>query len=693
MKKYLLILIAFIVAISCNQKPSNDAIRSNTSGVLLIDSLSRLAEDLVYSYKYRDADKVLEDLLFQSVRLSNSYGQLKYHLFKGLIAYKQDDVKNAIRYLNHCVENARSQNLYIYTDAFITLGDLYSDINNFYLAHGYYLEGLDLAIASNNNLILRHVYSRIGLVLFRQKQFIQAREYFVKSLDIYKNTSSTFNDFFKMQELINNIGLTYFEQKDYNMAMEQYKIGLAEINRLKTDTLLKVPYLNDKASAKQKESWTSAAEGVVFGNIGRIFLKINQLDSSEFYLKKSIEINLEGIEANDATLSLLYLMELYLKKSDYTEFKVISTITDKAIRKHGFKRIKSRYLMLMSHYYYQTGNYKLAYENHYNFQIISDSLNEISKEVLFTDIPTVYLLLKRSNALELLEKDAEFKNWQNRILIALVIFVFLSLIFIGLYFLKERKIRTKFELLNSQLEDEKKKLKQANKELEILNKEKTMILGVVAHDLRNPINIIKGFTELLSSEEQLSEFNKKSVYYIQQACDKSLDTINDLVEIARFGLDMSIEKEEKNVIKLIQRSVDSYKNQANEKGIRIELAYPQNDELKVMLNEVKFQRVIDNLLSNAIKFTVKGGAVTIEAFGEKDFFVMKVIDNGVGIPADLIPKLFDRFTKAGRYGTAGEKSLGLGMSIVKTIVELHGGKINVESEVDKGTTFTVSIPL
>lgn len=696
LKKYLSVLSLLVlvsVIASCTKKNSIESNRHTNSGVAQIDSLCRQSEDLIYSYKYSEADRVLEDLLVQTVRLNNTYGKLKYHFFKGLKAYKEGDIKNAIRYLNFCVENSRSENLYIYADAFITLGDIYSSINNSYLAHGYYLEGLDIAISSNNNLIIRHVYSRIGLVLFHQKQYAQSREYFVKALDIYKHTSSNFNDFFKIQELTNNIGLTYFEQRDYQMAMEHFREGLRNINSLRNDSVIKVPFLNETASKNLKSTWTNAAEGVIWGNIGRIFLKTNQLDSAEKYFNKNISVNLENIEPYDATLSLLYLMRVYLIKSDFAAFNKTSALAEKTIKKHGFNQLNARLQLLLSEYYFKIGNHKVAFEKQSEFNQLNDSINESSKEILFTDIPTVYFLLKRSNSLELLEKDAELKSWQNRILLSLVVLIFLSFVFIALYLIKERRIRSKFQLLNAQLEEEKSKLELANKELELLNKEKTMILGVVAHDLRNPLNIIKGFADLLIHEEQISELNKKSIEYIHQSCDKALETINDLVEIARFGIDVELKLLPTDVIPMLEHTLGSYQKIAKEKDIYLGLEIHGAKELIVNLNEPKFQRLLDNLVSNAIKFTRKGGAVKIDASKNDLHFILKISDNGVGIPAEYLPKLFDRFTKAGRYGTAGEKSLGLGMSIVKMITEQHHGTIEVESEVDKGTTFTVKIPI
>src|SRR5690606_34370407 len=151
-------------------------------------------------------------------------------------------------------------------------GDIYSDLNNHYLAHGYYLEGLDVALKSEKDYVIRDAYARIGLVLFSQKQFRDSREYFVKSLELYKKTANSFGERFKIQELINNVGLTFFEENDYAMALQYFNMGLQEIEKLEKDTSLNfyqtIKFSNDNLRAQMPKT----AQGVIYGNIGRIYL-------------------------------------------------------------------------------------------------------------------------------------------------------------------------------------------------------------------------------------------------------------------------------------------------------------------------------------------------------------------------------------------------------------------------------------
>jgi two-component system sensor histidine kinase VicK len=115
--------------------------------------------------------------------------------------------------------------------------------------------------------------------------------------------------------------------------------------------------------------------------------------------------------------------------------------------------------------------------------------------------------------------------------------------------------------------------------------------------------------------------------------------------------------------------------------------------LQVNLNTDKFNRVLDNLISNALKFSKEGDNLDIILSKEKNMALLQVQDHGLGIPKDMLPHIFERFTKAGRSGLKGEASTGLGLSIVKQIIEKHGGTITVNSEEGKGSCFSIRLPL
>lgn len=231
-------------------------------------------------------------------------------------------------------------------------------------------------------------------------------------------------------------------------------------------------------------------------------------------------------------------------------------------------------------------------------------------------------------------------------------------------------------------------LKRMNLKLQQLNDTKDNILGIVAHDLRNPITAILGLTDLLSNSPNESNHY---INLINRSCNNALSIIVDLLDITELGNDnytLSTNTIELNT--LINDILVIENHNAINKNITINFN-TNRDDIFVRVNNDKFSRVISNLISNAVKFSHSNSSILITTQYITESVLIKVADNGIGIPKQMQEAIFDKFTKAGRKGTAGEKSFGLGMSIVKQIVELHGGKIWLDSEENKGTTVYIEL--
>jgi signal transduction histidine kinase len=149
--------------------------------------------------------------------------------------------------------------------------------------------------------------------------------------------------------------------------------------------------------------------------------------------------------------------------------------------------------------------------------------------------------------------------------------------------------------------------------------------------------------------------------------------------------------EKVNFFEFVSSSVEMYKPKALKKSIVLNVIKPEK-ELEGHINKLKFSRVIDNLITNAIKFTSENGKIDIGLNDKENEILLSIRDSGIGIPEQLKEGIFTPFSKSGRPGTHNEQSNGLGLSIVKNIVESHKGKIWFESFVGKGTTFYISLP-
>ncbi|ELR71245.1 Sensor histidine kinase of a two component response regulator [Fulvivirga imtechensis AK7] len=226
------------------------------------------------------------------------------------------------------------------------------------------------------------------------------------------------------------------------------------------------------------------------------------------------------------------------------------------------------------------------------------------------------------------------------------------------------------------------------KQLNEANEQKNEVLTMVAHDLKSPINQIKALSSLLKNDA--SDAQKLLLDILEDASDNALDIIGDLIEIAQLEQDIRLKLTNININDLVLKSVSFFDYNARQKNIRLKKSL--SEDATAPIHRAKFKRVIDNLLSNAIKFSPEGETIKIKTEKKQGVVKLSVKDNGIGIAEKNIPKLFNKFSTLRRQGTKGEKSTGLGLSIVYEIVKKHNGEIFVKSEVNRGTTFTIKIP-
>ena len=245
--------------------------------------------------------------------------------------------------------------------------------------------------------------------------------------------------------------------------------------------------------------------------------------------------------------------------------------------------------------------------------------------------------------------------------------------------------------LRKQIEEE---IMQKNAALERLNANKDFFISILAHDLRSPFNSILGFLDLLSKDVRtLSIDDLESQINLVNYSAKT--TYNLLEEILLWTLsqsgDLPFEPVESDLKILCDEIVVLLKPNAEYKNILISTI--QDEDISVFVDTKMFKTIMRNLLSNAIKFTNRGGHISISAKQNHSALLVSVSDNGIGMSAETQSKVFDFSQMFTSEGTVKEKGIGLGMSLCKKFVEIHGGNIWVESELGKGSTFSFSLPL
>ena len=229
------------------------------------------------------------------------------------------------------------------------------------------------------------------------------------------------------------------------------------------------------------------------------------------------------------------------------------------------------------------------------------------------------------------------------------------------------------------------------------NSFKSEILGTVAHDLKNPLGVILGRTEILkeliANAGMLDDNAAAQITHIRDAANRLTEMVDDLVADAMAdALDITIRREQVNISELVQEVAETNRPLATRKEQTIAVSAPSNHV--AICDSDRIREAIDNLISNAVKYSPFGGAIDIMVTQEDDNVVVGIRDQGAGLSPEDISRLFGRFQRLSAKPTAGETSTGLGLSIVKRIVDLHGGRITVESTGDaKGATFKMQLPI
>jgi signal transduction histidine kinase len=257
-----------------------------------------------------------------------------------------------------------------------------------------------------------------------------------------------------------------------------------------------------------------------------------------------------------------------------------------------------------------------------------------------------------------------------------------------------KELEKKVKQRTTDLEYKSRELSEANIRLEKMSQHKSQFLANMSHELRTPLNSILGFSEVLQDKMfgQLNEKQEEYVNYISESGQHLLSLINDILDLSKIEAGrMEMELTEVRIGDLLRDSLTMVKEKAFKHGIELDLKL--EDEIpESHADERKLKQIVFNLLSNAVKFTPYGGKVGIEAVKEEGDIRVTVWDTGIGIKEEDRGKLFKEFEQLDSGVDKRYQGTGLGLALSKRLVEMHGGRIWVESEAGKGSRFSFTLP-
>ncbi len=218
-------------------------------------------------------------------------------------------------------------------------------------------------------------------------------------------------------------------------------------------------------------------------------------------------------------------------------------------------------------------------------------------------------------------------------------------------------------------------------------------MAMMIHELRSPLSVTKGSANMLLNEpEKFTGAQQKAlIKQIEDSAADLLNVVSDLLDVSKIEAGkIELFKHQTNIIGVLKEEVEKYRNIARQRNLELSIRVP-TDDLELNCDPDKIKHIMSNLISNAMKFT-QDGEIKVEVRDLPDYIEVTVADTGIGIPSSLKTKVFDKFVQARALPVSREKGTGLGLVIVKGMVEAHGGKIWIEDNYPKGTKMVYTLP-
>jgi two-component system, sensor histidine kinase and response regulator len=549
-------------------------------------------------------------------------------------------------------------------------------------------------------------------------------------------------DYYRMSLAKVNQGITYRRMSQFGKSMEAYDLAMQAARKGKAKaleasiymnrgSLLNAMQLHAEALENLHESYrlhhelkSERGKAMVAANMGISLKNLGQTDSAIYYYELSAtsfkttgdNYNLAKMYSNigqlyDATgeyqkahIHLDLAIEMMEKQENYIDLvntlnaKSAAFIANQTPRRAITYAQKAATLAQEQDYWLgarnaleylalaaaDIGDYKTAYEAQFKSKVYHDSIYSDEQQTLVAEMQAKFESEKKD--LELLTKDEQLEFQQSKLFYSYYILALLGILIavLALYFLRIRR-------LNQKLEHQQLALSEKNEALKQMDDFKNRLLTIVSHDVRNPLTGLKGILSLQASgaitEAELLEWNVD----VTKRIDLALGMLENLLEWSKIQLVGLKPYKEKLMAELFMRElVEQLQFQAAQKGVNIK--WQVEPGLGVIADRHMLRIAMYNLLNNAIKFSNRNDTVTVNFSKAGKEVVISLADQGVGMSPEQVAKALNRHEIFTTYGTENEKGTGVGLLLTHEFIRLMEGRIEIESEVGKGSTFRICIP-
>jgi|GEM_PF-3949672 len=560
---------------------------------------------------------------------------------------------------------------------------------NYKTAEPFLMRSVNLHLTLKDSLNAGRAMVYLGDIFQQQGRFDESQKMFFQALEIQQS--------FPNSEIATNaqygLGNLFYVIKEYDQSIDYYEGAFLNYQESGNDlgaSKALSGIANCKRSLEQNEesleySRKSLALMLPMGaahelsyqyySIGEVMQVLGKMDSSLYYYHKSLDYAYRSEGIPSIIWGHYGLVEHFIETRDVDSARFHLKKVEPFLEQPRGVLVMDQYSDLNLELAEVSGDFKLAYELLKEKQKRIDTLYRQEKAEALQELKIEHEteLKDAENATLKSENDLYEQRQASIIIISVVVVLSLLLVATILFFLFRN-------------------MRHLNRQLVSANAEKDALMGIVAHDLKAPLNKVGALLGAMEEADLIDPLRKKFTEKMESAIEQGGALIGELESIAE--LERKDERELTPVVlnQVVQDATESYKVIAGKKGIHLKVVLPK-ESLSIRTYGNSLDRILGNLISNAIKFSPSNREVSLEVKTNDSHAIVHVLDQGQGIPEEEIPKLFNKFSRLSPRPTAGESSTGLGLYIVKLLVEQIKGSIEVKSMVGKGTQITLQFPL
>lgn len=555
----------------------------------------------------------------------------------------------------------------------LNLGNLYYEIADFSEAYYFYMHSLHAFEQAGDRLGIAMMENNLGTVAHEMGKLEEAKKHYINAFEIYKEAGDTEDQC----QSLNNIGLILFDRQVYDSALLYFNEALGKLD---TDTLLTrtEQYIlsglyNNIAlvysdQGEHRMALTHLHKGLglarqiddpfnigsVYINLGAIFSDLRQQDSALFYLHRALRIS----------------------------------------RDMGFRHLELEVYDELAQMHAGLSNYASAYNWLQRYDTVYKELFNENQSEQIARLRSRYEQELKDQEIEQLQSESQVQKMLNKVFISFIVVIVALVIIIAVNLRSKKRVNQILADRNQQISSAVKKLSESEKELQKLNTSKDRIFSVVAHDLRNPVAAVTGFSELLYNnfEEFPVETQKEYLLQILQGTQRIQTLLENLLIWARAQ--MKAIKFEPEILKMkpvVDETVRELRANLDHKKITCQVKIDR--KCVVFADKAMILTVLRNLIMNAVKFSFPGGRIWIGSELVDNQCLISVTDEGIGIQPEIQDKLLKSKEAISTPGTAGESGSGLGLIICKDFMARNEGSLRVDSEPGNGSSFIITLPV